>query len=144
MAKRKVISERGLTIRQLLTNVVPYVKRTGQDVYRTQIRRLRTKDGTVYKCQTMTRVLGEKPRKHDQEIRIVQGGTKASDPLTTLSVSCDCEGFCFVWEYALHRHGASPIKYSNGQPPHVTNGSLHPGICKHLYVILTNIFKGHQ
>lgn len=48
---------------------------------------------------------------------------------------CDCEDFKFVFEYALTHHGASTIKFSNGDPPVVKNPRLYPGICKHLWVL---------
>ena len=50
-------------------------------------------------------------------------------------VHCDCPDFLFTFEYALTHHGASSIKFSNGDPPIVKNPRLHPGVCKHIWVL---------
>ena len=65
---------------------------------------------------------------HVQEIRITNPNK--------YWVSCDCGNFKYVWEFALTKHGASSIKYSNGQPATKTNPKNIPGVCKHLYKLL--------
>lgn len=84
---------------------------------------------------------GDKPEKHSCWII----GLENEGPVSKQKcmVSCDCESFKFMWEYALTYYGASKIKYSNGQPPHTTNPSLAPGICHHLTALAVHcISKG--
>lgn len=47
-------------------------------------------------------------------------------------VSCGCDDFCFTWEYANNKKGASRIEYCNGEPPGTRNPGNVPGLCKHL------------
>ena len=54
-------------------------------------------------------------------------------------MNCDCEDWCFRWEYAATIHGASKIMYGNGEPPFMTNPQLFPGCCKHLSAVLEHI-----
>ena len=51
----------------------------------------------------------------------------------------NCARFLYTWEVALTFHGASKIRYSNGEFPSTTNPRLVPGACKHLYRVLTFI-----
>lgn len=72
-----------------------------------------------------------KPPRHKTLVRLIPG-TK-----DRLWVRCSCEDFTFRWEYALTQNGASNIKYSNGAAAVVTNPNNVPGVCKHLYKILS-------
>ena len=56
-------------------------------------------------------------------------------------VSCDCEDWVFVWEYAVALRGASKVIYGNGQPPTRTNISCEPGLCKHLYAVAEQVLE---
>lgn len=59
-------------------------------------------------------------------------------------VSCSCDDFAFVWEYALAKHGAAKIEYSNGDPPIDKNPHLRPGCCKHIYSLATTLIEKNK
>lgn len=59
-------------------------------------------------------------------------------PKGYVTVSCSCPDFCFRFEYALAKKGASAIRYCNGESPGVRNPSLIAGCCKHI-VKLTDL-----
>lgn len=72
-----------------------------------------------------------------------QPGLRAKDPLpgrpspqNPVWVSCSCNYFRFVCEWALTRYGSSDILYSNGQPARFTNPRGIGTLCKHLYAVL--------
>ena len=52
-------------------------------------------------------------------------------------ISCECEDFSFRWEYALTQHKASSIIHSNGEPAVIRNPKNIPGVCLHLYKVLS-------
>jgi hypothetical protein len=56
-----------------------------------------------------------------------------------VKVSCSCDDFWSVWEYALTQKGAADIEYCNGDPPVEKNPQYVAGCCKHLYKILTKL-----
>ncbi len=56
-----------------------------------------------------------------------------------VKVSCSCDDFWSVWEYALTQKGAADIEYCNGQAPVEKNPRLVAGTCKHLYKIITKL-----
>lgn len=47
-------------------------------------------------------------------------------------VSCSCDDFKFVWEFALNKRRAARLDYCNGEPPVDTNPRLIPGCCRHI------------
>jgi hypothetical protein len=51
-------------------------------------------------------------------------------------VSCSCNYFRYMCEWALLRHSSSDRIYSNGQPARSTNPRGIGTLCKHLYVAL--------
>lgn len=53
--------------------------------------------------------------------------------------SCDCEDWCFRWEYAVAAHGGTRLLYGNGEAPNITNPQLAAGCCKHLYAVFKEI-----
>jgi hypothetical protein len=57
-------------------------------------------------------------------------------PQTPVWVSCSCNYFRYVCEWALSRYGSSDILYSNGRPARFTNPRGIGTLCKHLYVVL--------
>jgi len=58
------------------------------------------------------------------------------DPQSPVWVSCSCNYFRYVCEWALSRYGSSDIIYSNGQPARFTNPRGIGTLCKHLYAVL--------
>jgi hypothetical protein len=56
-------------------------------------------------------------------------------------VSCSCDDFWAVWEYALAQRDAAKIEYSNGKHPKEKNPQLLPGCCKHIYKLATTLIE---
>lgn len=70
-------------------------------------------------------------------------GLRATEPLpgrpgegSPVWVSCSCNYFRYVCEWALSRYGSSDIIYSNGQPARFTNPKGVGTLCKHIYKVL--------
>lgn len=57
-------------------------------------------------------------------------------PQNPVWVSCSCNYFRYVCEWALSRYGSSDIIYSNGQPARTTNPRGIGTLCKHIYAVL--------
>lgn len=57
-------------------------------------------------------------------------------PQNPVWVSCSCNYFRFVCEWALSRYGSSDILYSNGQPARFTNPRGIGTLCKHIYAAI--------
>jgi len=64
---------------------------------------------------------------------MVPGRPAANNPVW---VSCSCNYFRYVCEWALTRYGSSDIIYSNGQPARFTNPRGIGTLCKHIYAVL--------
>lgn len=126
--RRSRLSDRGLTIRTILKNTPRYIFNTSEHVKVKQLQL--TKDGSQARSITLTEVLGERPRKHIQEIILVSGDS-FKQPRARIALSCDCEFFLYTCEVALYRYGAASIKYSNGEFPYSTNPRGIPCCCKH-------------
>jgi hypothetical protein len=54
-------------------------------------------------------------------------------------VSCSCDDNLFRWEVANTKRNAAEIEYSNGERPKVTNPTMNPGLCKHLYALYVSV-----
>ena len=127
MARAKKLSDRGLTVKQLLSVTPEYVKYNGGYVSVTKAKKVTTKGKTTFSCKTRTNVLGEKPREHVQTIEILDG-----KPLVEgghIKLTCDCDFHKYTCEVALARHGASSIIHSNGEFPYQTNPRGVPLVC---------------
>ena len=95
-----------------------------------------------YLYTTITKIPGDFTRKHKVWIRDQEGKDVMSSK--NIWVSCDCERFCFAWEHALFKRGASSIRYSNGEPSKVINKAHNPAGCKHVYRCLADIAKKNR
>lgn len=54
----------------------------------------------------------------------------------------NCKDFLYRCEVALHHHGASDIKFSNGEDPVKTNPNKSPFLCKHLLSAIQYLVNG--
>ena len=90
-------------------------------------------------CQSAPHKAGEKKEKWKCSII----GLENTGPLSAqrCMVSCPCQRFTFYFEVALTKKGASKIKYSNGDMPHVTNPNMLTGLCKHLVALSRDLIK---
>ena len=113
----------------ILKAVPAYTKKGHLPVLRVVVRKHTNPDGS------------SNLRKNTQKCTIT-GLTKDTDLVKDpIKVSCTCEYFTYVCEYALHKKGAADIIHSNGEPPKNTNPSLVPTVCVHLYKVLTELNK---
>lgn len=132
--------KQGLTARQLTQNVPNFVRINSSYVsVQTQLRK--RKEGNFYtilgKSRTAPAKAGDTASKHQQRVDILEEGTK--DPKSKgarLKVSCTCENWVFMWEFAAAKYGGADIIFGNGDPPIVTNPRHVVGCCKHLYRML--------
>lgn len=67
-----------------------------------------------------------------KHICVVEALTPGRLSDVNVKVSCDCENFKYICEYALNRAGAADIHFSNGGFPKVTNPQCIPTMCTHL------------
>lgn len=145
------LTRKGMTLRKLLRGTPKLMVNNSIDVELLELKKTKTKSGMpAIKAVSITNDPwrpGKVIRKHktfiigaDQD----EEGNPSKKPVNKhkkVIVSCDCENYVFMWEYANAAHGASRIVYSNGEPPIVTNPGLAPGLCKHLVAVATNIIK---
>ncbi len=135
--------EKGLSIKALLKSTPAYYKNKAKDeiVIKKYNPNARTKGGhaaataicknsavrgsTAHRCS----VIGM-----DKEVSLLSKQKR-------VKVSCDCEDFCFTWEYALMTWGAASIKYSNGEPAVMKNAGNIAGACKHLCAVMKLIIE---
>lgn len=61
------------------------------------------------------------------------------DQRLNVRVSCSCEDFKFMYEWALHNRKAADIEYSNGEPPNIKNPQYKPALCKHLCALYLKV-----
>ena len=125
----------GLSLKGLIRATPPLMKNNAHDVVVKQLKLVKTKGGfPAVRAKAVDASQGSKRRIHDCNIV----GKEKDQPIGKqkhVLCSCDCENFCYYWEYALTHWGSSTIKFSNGEAPDVTNPSLHPGLCKHLVAL---------
>jgi Fe-S cluster biosynthesis and repair protein YggX len=88
-----------------------------------------------YNKQNVAKIIGIEyaGRQHVYDIHVPKVNRFVAESV----VVHNCERHVYKWEYALWHHGASQIIFGNGKPPVLTNPSLVPGCCKHVYRILT-------
>jgi hypothetical protein len=131
-----------MTIRQILNSTVKSRKfaSTFVRVKKVKIGRHKVTNAPVIRC------ISNSTHNHKGERK----NYKPNDYVSTIEVygryvvvSCSCDDFWAVSEYALAQRGAARIEYSNGEPPIEKNPQLIPTVCKHLYYLgSTLIAKG--
>lgn len=134
--------KRGLSLKGLLRSTPAYFRNSASDVVIKKYKsNLTTKTGlpaiTAYGVADIT-ATDEPPTPH----KVIVVGMLKDIPISEqrkVLVSCDCGNYTFVWEYANTVNRASRIKYSNGQPAHLTNPTNRPGLCKHLVAFAQEI-----
>jgi len=130
----------GLSAHYMLSRTPKYVRSRGGYVKMVSAKVLKRRP--LWRTITRTNVLGERPRKHYQEIEILSGDSISNKD--KLKVSCDCGFFQYTCEVALFLRGAADIIYSNGEMPVHTNPKKVPLVCKHLYVSLIRLIKAKK
>lgn len=137
------LSEKGLSLNGLIKSTPRLMKENGTECYVNSVRRGKTPKGLPY---ISANVRHKDPMRPNKTVRIHKPMIVGlDDPFKPISkqkrvlVSCPCENFVFMWEYADAEHGAARIIYGNGEPPSFTNPGHAPGLCKHLIALATQI-----
>lgn len=127
----------GLKLSQIMRATPPLIHNNAKEVLIRKISRKKTKLGlpaVVAKVQSVSR-----GRKLVFDTTII---AKESPDLPLYKqkvlIFCSCEFHTYYSEFALTKWGSSQIKYSNGEPAHVTNPGNIPLACKHV-VALTKL-----
>jgi hypothetical protein len=106
-------------------------------------RRVRRRNGGI---QIISMTVENGTRRHQQEIRVVnpQWTGLFTDPSNGgVILTCDCSDWMFTWEWVMAQHGAAEIIHGNGDPPHIKNPNMIPGVCKHLFLSAGYIKKNY-
>jgi len=136
--------QKGMTARAMLASRSGDTMSLGREVIIESMKRQRTGKGlpaVVAKCWHNDPLRpGAVKRVHEV---MVFGRDDPNKPISQqpIFVSCDCEDWCFRWEYAATVHGASKILYGNGEKPFMTNPQEIPGCCKHVSPVLEHIVR---
>lgn len=80
-------------------------------------------------------------RTHTQVIRYFPDKKKKVNKATPLWVSCGCEDWKFVQEYAVWVAEATSIIHCNGNFPKEKNKLIKSGLCKHLIKAIPKALK---
>lgn len=140
---KPVAASRGLTCTEILSVIPPdRIDNAKRDNVTMVSFNVNKRDPNKAFSRTLTRDSTKKPvvvRPHRHWIT----KTEKDKPFhkSKLQVSCDCPDWMFTWEVAMTRHGASWIKYSNGDPPIFKNPRQVAGGCKHIAVLLAFVRK---
>lgn len=142
------LSQKGLTLKQLLRNTPKMMRINGEETTVKKYKKTKTKSLRPAVTATCRHNDPFRPDAiaRDHEVQVVgrDKDRKISDSKQRVLVSCDCENFVYMWEYANAEHGASKLVYGNGEAPVFTNPSHSPALCKHLVAVATKIIaKGH-
>lgn len=148
------LTRKGMTLRQLIKNTPNIFRVNAEDVVIKKLTHTKTKTGMPAisaVAYTNDRYRPMKVRRNHTIYVIGLDKVSVTDPAPAFDkpinkhrkvlVSCQCESYVFVWEYANAAHGASRIVYGNGRAPVVTNPRLATGMCKHLVAVATKIIQ---
>lgn len=124
------------------------MKENAEDCYISSYKRGKTKKGLPVITARVRHKDPYRPNKavrlHDVMIVGLDDPFKPISKQKRVMVSCKCENFVYVWEYADTLHGASRIIYGNGEPATFTNPANAVGLCKHLTALAKKVREeGH-
>lgn len=136
-------SKRGLTLKYLLGNTPKMMRYNAQECSFKKWKPTKTKTGgrpaVVAKVVHNSQFKIDRERPHEVTFIGLKPDLKLSHRNQRIMVSCDCENYLFMWEYANAVHGAAKIIYGNGEPPSFTNPGESPGLCKHAAAVADRI-----
>lgn len=132
-------SQKGLSLNKLVAASPRFMKETAMECYVSHVKRGKTSKALPF---ITAQVRHKDPFRPNKTVRLhetmIVGLDSPFDKITKqkrVMVSCSCENFVFMWEYADAEHGAARIIYGNGEPPGFTNPGHAPGLCKHLLAL---------
>ena len=136
--------KKGLTIDQLLRKARPQQVEYSLHVVIKNVKKVWHKRSLnpVIVCETYSKKTGKDAKGYDRYVTYVEAlPTKLGDRFseTRVKVGCSCPFFTFYSEYALAKHGAADIQFSNGEPPVDRNPKERPFACKHVIKLLYKI-----
>lgn len=127
----------GLSLKQLIRATPPYIRSNSDEVVIKALKAATTKGG-LPGIRTKTMTIGGSKQVYDTTVIGKEKGISVHAQKHVL-VSCSCPWFWSHCEMALVHWGSAVVKYSNGEAPVVTNPSLHPLLCKHLFKLATTV-----
>jgi hypothetical protein len=146
-------ANKGLTLKGLMSKTPAYVRNKARDeVVIRKLTKTWTKGGLRAVTSTALSMTKRDPTPHKCSIigrdekfggKIKKSQIPALIKQKRVLVDCSCEFFKYYCEYALWAHGAARIRHSNGEKPVITNPSLVPLLCKHLYELAKTV-KEHD
>ncbi len=138
------LSDKGLSVKKLMQSTPRLMRENSYDCYAKTLKRGKTRKGLPVCTARVQHKDPERPNKivrfHECMFVGLDDPFKPIHKQKRVMVSCSCENFVYVWEYANALHGASRIVYGNGEPPAYTNPSNQPGLCKHTYKLAQILF----
>ncbi|QYW03878.1 hypothetical protein pEaSNUABM46_00235 [Erwinia phage pEa_SNUABM_46] len=137
------LMDKGLSLNALIKSTPRLMKENAMECYVNSVKRGKTPKGLPF---IQANVRHKDPLRPNKTVRIHKPMIVGLDyPYKPISkqkrvlVSCPCENFVFMWEYADAEHGAARIIYGNGEPPDFTNPGRAPGLCKHLMALADQV-----
>lgn len=137
------LMEKGLSLTALMRSTPRLMKENAMECYVNGVKRGKTNKGLP---MIMANVRHKDPLRPNKTVRIHKPMIIGlDDPFKPISkqkrvlVSCPCENYVFMWEYANAEHGCARIIYGNGEPPDFTNPGHAPGLCKHLMALADQV-----
>ena len=131
--------EKGLSLKQLLNATPALMRNNAKFTGVKSLRHANTRNGMPAIRAKVWSQTGRNKQVYSCDVIAKEDPDKPIYKQSKVLVSCSCENFMYTWEYANNHWGAAKIKYSNGEPPTVTNAGLHPGMCKHLVCLAQEI-----
>ncbi len=128
--------DKGLSLNMLIKSTPRLMKENAMECYVTAYRTKKTPKGLKVVTASVRHKDPLRPNKtvriHKPVIIGLEDPFKPIHKQKRVMVSCPCENFVYMWEYADAEHGAAKIIYGNGEAPDFTNPGRAPGLCKHL------------
>lgn len=121
----------GMKLKQLVDKQPPYVINKSEDVVLRKIVYTKAKKTGLPAVAAHAIDPNSNNKGHACQIVTVETPRVKNPDLKTgwVKVSCDCDFFKYRCEYALSKHGAANIRYSNGEPAYTTNPDNYPLLC---------------
>lgn len=139
------LSARGMTLKQLLRNTPKFMKYNAEECSFKKWKKTKSKVGNrpaiVAQLVHNTPFKTDRERPHEVTIIGLNPDLALSSPKQRVMVSCQCENYIYMWEYANAKHGAAKIIYGNGEAPNFTNPGEVPGLCKHATAVTNRILQ---
>lgn len=137
------LSQRGLTLKYLLKNTPKMMRFNAEECSFKKWKVTKTKTGgrpaVVAKVVHNNQFKVDRERPHEVTFIGLKPDLKLGHRNQRIMVSCACENYLYMWEYANALHGAAKIIYGNGEPPTFTNPGNSPGLCKHATAVANRI-----